>query len=1191
MLTHILSGIRHYRRINLVVMMAVAIATTVIGGSLIVGDSVRYSLQQMTLQRLGRITNVLHAPRFFRQQLVSEIAESVDRGATAADQRSSAVAEFAPAVLVNGSVERAEGDQVRRAGTVTLLAVEETGWSFLEHAQVPVPVGREVVLGYRTATELQVQEGQDVSVWVEVPSSIPRDSLLGERDEVTLEMVLTVSAVLPEDAGASRFDLNPGQQLPYNAFLPLVTLQERLGLDEVVPSRRDPIARPARINTILVAQPDDEPAATPAELAEAHQQLNAALPGALKPADLELNLRLSDRGYISAESERMIVEEPLADAVLQAADDLGLQTSPAIVYLSNEIFAADRTDPDSRYSMYSIIAGLPFSDGPPLGPWRTEDGRAVASLGEREILLSSWLAADLRVSTGDAVIARWHQVGSHGELPEEEYTFRVAGVLPDQDPVSLDPGLTPHVEGITDVESFSDVDQPFEMDMDRLTERDDDYWDHHRATPKAFVSLAAAEELWKSRYGRYTSIRIASADGQALPLEQLQDVAERLAFEVPRRLNPASVGLGFRPVLLEGLLASVGANDFTVLFMGFSFFLILSAILLASLMFRLGMQQRVNQLGLLNALGWPPAKVRNFFIAEGFLVCLAGAVLGSAGAVGFARLMIYGLTTWWSGAVGTQFLLLDIQPVKLLLAMAVSLISSVAVIALALRSFRELEIREQLSGSADAAERSLHRGNRWWRRNRRYAMLVCLLAALVLPLAAVLELVPAGEAFGGLSWPMVCFFTAGFCSLTFGLLLLGSRLRRRSESEAVQGITFSLSGLALANAARSPMRSMLTTALIAFATFVIVAVAAGRRNPLSEVPDVNSGNGGFRLVAETAQPVLFDLTTAAGRERLGLTGQNQLHNEVELYAFSMKPGADASCVNLYQTSVPTILGASTRFIERGGFRFADTAKERWQLLQQSLPDVTVETPLESSRTLPTYPVIGDMNTLKYSLKKGIGDLIYVPSKREPVCALQVVGMLDGSLFQGVVITTDAALKQIDENIMGARYFLIEAPDPEVSRNTAFALESALNDYGLDTEPVSERLAGFLAVQNTYLSTFQMLGGLGLLVGTFGLAAVMVRNVVERRRELALMRAVGFTSFRISRLILRENLVLLIWGILLGTISALLAMTPHLRSTGGDLQWRSLVFTLMTVAVTGALASVFAVRAARSVSIRENLASE
>ena len=51
------------------------------------------------------------------------------------------------------------------------------------------------------------------------------------------------------------------------------------------------------------------------------------------------------------------------------------------------------------------------------------------------------------------------------------------------------------------------------------------------------------------------------------------------------------------------------------------------------------------------------------------------------------------------------------------------------------------------------------------------------------------------------------------------------------------------------------------------------------------------------------------------------------------------------------------------------------------------------------------------------------------------------------------------------------------------------LESTLSDYGLDVVDTQQRLAGFLAIQNTYLSTFQMLGALGLLLGTAGLAVV------------------------------------------------------------------------------------------------------
>jgi hypothetical protein len=88
---------------------------------------------------------------------------------------------------------------------------------------------------------------------------------------------------------------------------------------------------------------------------------------------------------------------------------------------------------------------------------------------------------------------------------------------------------------------------------------------------------------------------------------------------------------------------------------------------------------------------------------------------------------------------------------------------------------------------------------------------------------------------------------------------------------------------------------------------------------------------------------------------------------------------------------------------------------------------------------------------------------------------------------------------------GYRVLLVETA-PERTAATAELFERALGDFGADATPTAERLAGFHKVENTYLSTFQALGGLGLLLGTIGLATVLLRNLLERRRELALLRA-------------------------------------------------------------------------------------
>jgi ABC-type antimicrobial peptide transport system permease subunit len=129
------------------------------------------------------------------------------------------------------------------------------------------------------------------------------------------------------------------------------------------------------------------------------------------------------------------------------------------------------------------------------------------------------------------------------------------------------------------------------------------------------------------------------------------------------------------------------------------------------------------------------------------------------------------------------------------------------------------------------------------------------------------------------------------------------------------------------------------------------------------------------------------------------------------------------------------------------------------------------------------------------------------------------------------------------------------------------------------------------VENTYLSTFQSLGGLGLLLGTIGLAAVMFRNVLERRRELALLRAVGYNRRRVSQMILAEAVLLLGAGLGAGVLSALLAVVPAWTDHSGGGPGVMLAVLLGGVVLAGIVSSVVATRAALSGGMLEALRAE
>jgi ABC-type lipoprotein release transport system permease subunit len=205
------AGLRHYWRSHLAVATGTAVAAAVLAGALIVGDSVRASLKAMTLDRLGDVDFAMSGPRFVREMLAQETSNN-----TGAEQPTM---ESAPAILLTGAVESNEGDSHRRAADVEVVACDGRLWKFLRHGDLDPPQENTVILSGRTADQLQAEIGDQVSLLVEIPQSIPRDALLGDREQTVAELLLTVSAIADESTGIARFGLNPSQQLPRNASI------------------------------------------------------------------------------------------------------------------------------------------------------------------------------------------------------------------------------------------------------------------------------------------------------------------------------------------------------------------------------------------------------------------------------------------------------------------------------------------------------------------------------------------------------------------------------------------------------------------------------------------------------------------------------------------------------------------------------------------------------------------------------------------------------------------------------------------------------------------------------------------------------------------------------------------------------------------------------------------------------------
>lgn len=1146
----------YHWRTNAAVVCGVAIAVAVLAGALLVGDSVRASLRELVLGRLGRTAYVVSAANFFREELVAELRANPGFANASFDAA-------CPLVVFEGVVvDEASG---RRGGGVQVYGVDERFWQFHGADAARMALGeREALVSPGLASELGARVGGELLLRIEKPSAIPVESLHGRKEDVGRTVRLTVREVLTV-ADLGEFSLRPQQGAVRAVFVPLSRVQKDAEQE-------------GRVNTILLsAKTDDD--AQGAQTATQSAAVTKILRETFTLQDTGIKVRpLEAQHALSLETESAVVGDALRQQTQESARSLGLrQASSIFSYLANSIRAGEKEVP---YSLVTAIDEESFA-----GLQREASQRSESQVQEiaqspayqsAPILLNDWAARDLGARVGDAVSLDYYMWRDEGRLETRTAEFRLAGVVPMRG-LAADRELTPEYPGISGTESLSDWDPPFPLDLARVRPQDEDYWKEFRTTPKAFIPLARGQELWQTRYGKLTSLRLYPARETSLE-------AARADFEktLRARIDPFAANFALYAARAEGLRAARGATDFGEYFLYFSFFLVVSALMLTALFFKLGIEGRLREIGILQAVGFPAAKIRALFLGEGLLLAVSGSILGLAGALLYGALMMYGLRTWWVDAVGTRALALHISPLSLAIGGAGGIVAALLCIWWTLRVLAPVSTRELLTGASDVVAATTRRRRASLVKRKFGASLLSPFArygvswSLVIAIAcaaggALLLLASALERVGDVAG----FFGAGVLFL-IALLCFQSAWLRANKRTTIGGRgLWPLARLGFRNATHRPGRSVLCIALIASAAFIIVAVDAFRRDGSEAVSvDRKSGTGGYTLLAESLLPLAHDPNTDEGREALNLNAQEETTTlaNVSFTRFRLRPGDDASCLNLYQPRNPRILAPAAGFAASNRFAFqnslAETDAEKtnsWLLLDKDLPDGAI-------------PVIADANSLAYVLHRKLGEEIVLNEGTNRPLRLRFVAALSDSLFQSELLMSEKNFLRAFPEEEGYRFFLLDAA-PEKMASVAALLESRLSDFGFDAGGAGERLAEFHRVENTYLSTFQTLGGLGTILGTLGLATVLLRNVLERRRELALLRAVGYNARHFAVMVVAENALLLFCGLLTGISSALLAIAPAFYARGGRLPTASLAVLLSAVVVTGLAASLVATVAA------------
>ncbi|HYK88586.1 MAG TPA: FtsX-like permease family protein [Acidobacteriota bacterium] len=1101
----------YYWRTNLAVIAGVAAAVSVLSGALLVGSSVRGSLRSLVYQRLGKTDFVISSDHFFRARL---LGDAIGAGANATGG--------CPIIYLQGVVIYEKTGA--HAYDVNVYGVDERFWKLQDVAVQGESEPRSALVGDALAESLGLQTGEDLLLKIDTRQGIPRESLFGRKENAARTMRLVCGGILP--AGKlGRFALRPDQGTVYSIFVPLRLLQRGL-------------SQPMRANTFLL---------TAKEPGDNLQNIRGLLRERYSLPDVGIKLRpLESRMGIAVESTRVLLGESIVRAAFETATDAGMKASGILTYLANSIRAGGREIP------YSVITAADLGREA-LASIQTIKGLTGDHTGDggEAIWLNEWAWRDLGITPGERVDVDYYLWQDEGRLLTRTAQFRFAGVIPIGGEV--DASLTPEIPGITETRSISSWDPPFPLDLHRIRAIDEEYWKRYGSTPKAFIRLERGQELWQSRFGNLTAVRIALREGMDL-------TSALTLFEagLRKRLDPERDGFTLSAVREQGLNASRGSTDFGEYFVYFSLFLVVASLLLSGLFFRLGIEQRAREIGSLLAMGFPVRTIREVFLLEGGLLSAGGCLLGLVGAVGYGGLLVLALRNWWIGAVGTRYLYLHVTRADLALGACAGLAASLVTITWTLHCLQHNSPRTLLAGVLESSSIRMRRA-----RMLVVVAAVALVAAAFILVSSALKVIP--EVAG--------FFAAGIMLL---ISILGGTavwLRRAHPSMTSAGGWQAYLDLGIRNAMHRPGRSLSCIALISAATFVIVSVEAFRQDPRNATLDPASGTGGFPLLAKSTLPIVVDPNSADGREALGIpVSEVPEFAEIRFVPFRVRPGDDASCLNLYAPQEPKILGALHPFLAAGRFSFqeslASTPEQKrnpWLLLESNSEDGII-------------PAVGDANTIQYILHLSVGGELAVRKGDGTYARLRLVGSLRNSILQGELVVSEANFLRAFPEQEGYRFFLLDV-NHAAGTSLAQPLMQRLENWGFSVESSQERLSAYQRVENTYLSTFQSLGGLGLILGTVGLAAVLLRNVLERRKELALLRAVGYRRQILSAIIVSENLVLLICGLAGGTVCALLATLPALLARGHPFPAGMVSIILLAVLFVGLSSSILAVLAA------------
>jgi putative ABC transport system permease protein len=1094
-------GLRFYWKTHLATGLAVLVATAVLAGALTVGDSIKATLGHRTAMRLGNVGTAVICRGLFRAGLASEMETKL------AGQSGRANISVAPILSVNGFAENADASM--RAGDIRVIGVDGRFWKMGPQASDDITAGLDnaVAVSESLARRLNLKVGQDIVVKMQAAGGMPAEALLTQEEQQRVSFRKQVGRVVG-NRQFGGFDMYSRPDGGLNVYVPLQQLNALSGYNDRLWA-----------NMLLIAG------------AVETSEIGPTLSQVWHLEDAGLSLHLLDwPRVLELRSRDVFINDAITSRIMSSVPG----SRGVMTYFVNEFRCGQRSVP------YSFICAL-----------EGKGQEAVfGSLAQNEMIINEWLADQLNASEGDKIEIRYFVPSQGKSLSEQKETLVVQSVVPMMG-TGADATLMPAIASMADAENCRDWKAGIPIDLSKIRPADEQYWDKYKGTPKAFVSMAAAKLLWSSRFGTLTAIRYSVDDYEQKALQS----------KILAAIEPWQAGFGIQDIRQAGRKSGESTTDFGGLTVGLSMFLIVSAMILAGLVWSFGLRRRAGQMGILRATGFTTGQIAWILLMEEIPVVVTAVILGAAGGLLYTQWIIRGLNSIWTGAAGGIEIDFAWTWQTAVLAAGISFFMALAVWLIRIRGLEKRPTVDLLERSEEIFVPAGKIG---------VTMILAGLAGVAaVGMGIYGTLVSAQEAIGLFFGCGAMILIAAGLLLSAGLSYLAKRAGRVSQS---------LCGLAVKNAARRKGRSLAVALTLAMGVFVVIATGVFQQAGPLDSTIKDSGTGGFTLWAQSSISIANELGDPRFVRENGLLTTDL--PSLDAVSIRLMPAEDASCLNIAQVQQPSLWGVRPDAFD-GRFRFKKISEKvnssnPWELLNQNIEQDVV-------------PAIGDWATVYWGLHKDVGDRIEYTDQNGRVFRLEIVALLDDSIWQGGLLISEKQFLKRFEGSSGWNVFLIDTPI-QTSQSLGEILTRSLSSYGVEVRTTSDRLGQFNQVQNTYIRIFMALGAMGLVLGTVGAGLVVLLNVLDRMGELAMMRATGFEKRKLCMMLFFEHAGLLTAGLFLGVVSAMVAAGPQLGRPE-NLPWKMMAGLIAAMWISGLVWVQIAAMAAMRGDLLEPLRKE